>query len=1731
MPPAACPRPECTAMEADFILLKKQHNELVQEKTKWEADRASANEVIATLMAQNEELNKKLNKPPPSSDAPSPVHDVQENVQAKWEEAVQREHVLSEKLHRLEMEIQDATRVVDRRVEELTAQAQDKARELAAAHEEVAHWKKEHAEMRSAMDAFAHAASGAAPTSVAADIEAAHKAAMDVVSTKVHHLEEEKHALEQKLLDMEATNAAVDTMILDFKAKFEVERQGYLGDIQEWKRRATDATTTTGVVGDLEHKMAILNEMRVQDKETLTDLRRALAHKDIEMETYRSQYVHKDSWRHVESQLSGMTQQNELLRQDVELYKTQVVQLQAALAKASVPPSSSSTTDAAPKEPHAKQKKHPTQAVAAAAATTTVLVDTKAELEEQIQVGLELDVCLEEATTLFFENQQLVHKLTTLDAALVGVQDQEAVLYRAYIGQQHDFAARTQQLEAAVATAQTTVEELTIKLHRYETMWQSIQVQSEWQHVAADTTRKLALFEVNQARLARQYNVMMDEKQTEYTRRIAIEDELLDVEKALKGRIQYLESWKQGATRRIKSMQQALHQSILKRDYDVLVDAYDHLQVTYARHLDRWTDLHATYVASLDVVEQNAHLLHENAVLRAHNPTTVAALQNERIEALETTLRTYVAKLQEAAAAPPPPPPQATHKSPPTAEMTAVLEQRIAELEQCCTALEHEVAKEKAIASLAASQANTLSQRQTRHRDDVSQLEERVRELASRSDDDAIIGQLQQKLLTIQANYHSFTDRYEKAMEMHRAAQLQVNTLTLQMDAAMESHAAELERERQSTRVLETALATLRQSDVRSKIKRLEAMSTRIQSLEEEVVQLQAKKRALERRVEELESGQEGGAPHDDDGHALQRYKHRIAILEQKEKMWLEQMEQLTQSNNIAPPKMTPTVEADKKSRQERQALQAKLDQALFEMDGLKTKCSKVLQESSQKDVRVRELEMQVDNLALEVQMKPTSDAGHAPPTLARTPSSPSMRNKVGYYEKDHVALQEAAQATIASLKALVADKNHRIDEYQRQLEKLRDEYEAKQRAAHDDQERRNRRLYEDNHAYIAQLKDAMEKIHQLEAQGGGKAVVAAREMHDGLLEQLKQVHMEVELKGQIVHELQSKVDTLRHAKQTAEARCGEALEEIAALQKVNHALVDEMEAAQKDKARQTLQWKTDLAAKDKKMALLRDAIIKLKEEFLKAQEQQAEESVREKRQQTNHDDDRVDELTEKNSQLTAKCTMLQEKTHGLTEDLEALTKKYKRVLAASKPKVSKESQDMKAAVSDLREELARCKAKLGTYHAQEQEMDALHTRVKVLEAKNAALRQEAAEPAEPARQQTASTNQEDEPSHDRRRMWEQEKKLKRRVETLAARLDEKAAEVERLTTQCQRLSEQYQKLQDHVKSQQHQQHQQRELPLPHGRAREDAVELDNCYRRIVALQQQVLDARQTALAQLETTPSVDERVQRETQMLELSFQVESLQIELHRVRQSSTAMMPPSSSSCQMAKGPEKREPTVAALEDVIENMKRVMEKLRSENERLRKHVKPAAASTTTASSKQVKEQMAQLTAAHESTKAELARLRQEHTDLARKFRALGAKYKALKATSASSTTTTSYVADMEQLHAMQLREKDMQIHALQQDALLRQSASPRAASANVADDNAAAWRHQIDRLIDENKRLKHELSAFDEDFFDEIEDLKFKYTQAVRDKQALERQLVEDKRLPRSAPPRTTPTGDGSI
>ncbi|KDO23395.1 hypothetical protein SPRG_11487 [Saprolegnia parasitica CBS 223.65] len=513
-----------------------------------------------------------------------------------------------------------------------------------------------------------------------------------------------------------------------------------------------------------------------------------------------------------------------------------------------------------------------------------VILETQDEMEEQTQWAIELDTCLDELTHVTLENHSLRSKLEGFEGLLASVQDNHTVLYREHIALQQTFAERRASLETQLATMTANVDEASIKLNRYELMLQSFEKEGEMQQTVVSLTRQVAIFEVNQARLAREFNLVREEKQTEFTRRVAAEDDLLALEKTLKVRIQYLEAWREGALSRLQHMETALTKSVLKRHYDGVLAELQRLQTKHAALLEKYTDRHAHYLATLELPAQHASLLHQNAQLFARlNGESIDKLQNERVQALEVQVQSQLARIKELEAGMPETTPE---PAPSSTNVHDVYEQRIAELEQLCGSLERQVQKQKEVATLAASQANTLALRQTRRRDEVDALEARLHELSARSDDDAIIGQLQQKIVGIKANYQAFADRYEQAVEAQRAAQLQINTLSMQLEHTSNHYAGQLETQRQRIAILESTVAHLQASDVVAKIKRLDAMASRLEALDDDLAAVHAKKRQLERRIEELESEHDavvGPGALGADIHLVERLKYRVQVLEQRE--------------------------------------------------------------------------------------------------------------------------------------------------------------------------------------------------------------------------------------------------------------------------------------------------------------------------------------------------------------------------------------------------------------------------------------------------------------------------------------------------------------------------------------------------------------------------------------------------------------------------------------------------------------------------------------------------------------------------------------------------------------------------------------------------------------------------------------------------------------------------------
>ena len=91
----------------------------------------------------------------------------------------------------------------------------------------------------------------------------------------------------------------------------------------------------------------------------------------------------------------------------------------------------------------------------------------------------------------------------------------------------------------------------------------------------------------------------------------------------------------------------------------------------------------------------------------------------------------------------------------------AVFEDRIAELEEMYGSLAREAERSKEMADIASSQAQALDAMYSGRQYEFKALEEQLRDVNSRTDDDAIIGKLQHQLTSVKVNYQMFVRKYD----------------------------------------------------------------------------------------------------------------------------------------------------------------------------------------------------------------------------------------------------------------------------------------------------------------------------------------------------------------------------------------------------------------------------------------------------------------------------------------------------------------------------------------------------------------------------------------------------------------------------------------------------------------------------------------------------------------------------------------------------------------------------------------------------------------------------------------------------------------------------------------------------------------------------------------------------------------------------------------------------------
>lgn len=1455
-------------------------------------------------------------------------------------------------------------------------------------------------------------------------------------------------------------------------------------------------------------------------------------------------------------------------------------------------------------------------------ALETLAFETEDEMLEQVDFLRELNVCLDELVVSEARNEELQQQLHKHEEVFQSLMDQHTVLYQHFFQMHSQYANAEIRLRKELEQQVHDCKDYKIKCQRYEAGLHLLGVQNQHELTALNSdslvsgneaqlrsqvielTRKIASCEVNEAQHKRKYQHLHNEWRSSTEHNKLLQREWSEMEKTLKYRVLYLETWKQGADEMMERMEKTLEKSVLRDFADRQQRTMTDVLKKYCALHEAYAEVHSKYLQLYDVPVQLSHAQHELMVLKAEKSARSESatdvnpelLQN-RIDQLEHELEAQAQRVKDleesksaafvsdelvqSAASP-----EGSGGDNELRSENTLLYERINEVEQLYESLALECSKYKEIAALAASQANVLSKRATHEQGNRDQQEEQLRELIASSEDHAIVGELQHQLIQIKATYQQFLVQYDLVTETQQQTLLKNQRLELEMETKAQELSAAREKSSDKVQILENAIAQVKERDWTARNTKWEAFRKRLDALEEEMQIEQQRRKQLEKDLEDKQSElpmlNQRQQPRGNQSE-VGRLKSRVDALETRERLLMGQLEAATKSSG--------TKEKEERLLAELRETKSLNEDLMHKLEAIQSRIAELLRLNGDLEAEKRELRCKYEDLELELQYAQsglTTDGtrrhDNQRDTDRNTSHSPLMRQKVGLYEKDQAELQLAAQATIASLKQLVEEKNTLINEYQRKLASVRAT--SVQDKAQDRLEttQLNKKLYEENQRMIGQLKEAMSTISSMERSGKGKqALQAAQERHEHALQEWKQAEVALETSRQSIRELQMELKTLTNERNLAEARAGEALEEIILLKEK----VAEGEKHSKQLENQVAFIKRDMAKKEEKLKLLRDAIIKLKEEFLKAEDRHAIEIAKaqhamnqdfsaRKRKEKERQEEEEEKWQDEKSRLQSQVQMLQEKLALLKKRQDQQLRKRKK--AETEEKEEKESENNS---ETLKEEIERLKRLLKEKVVSEaRAVEELEKKIKILQAQNLALR-------ESSMAAPVTSDATDEKA--RREKLDSERKLQRRVDILMLRLKEKQADVTNKDNELERCNERISQLQAELQSQQATIEKERlaHSPAPPVSSAPMKQQLEELERQNAFLQETLSlkrkeweDSFSTQMeryeAQLQrlrrrlvqhgvplggddeadakdTEPSSrlrreeqqflvgqevreellalgdelqskeQEMVAKDTRLLELELEVESLRLEykrLQRKNQHGGDDADTSDRASRQRRAPGKRGSAWVAqerleMEEVIENMKKVIERLRAENEKLKK----AAAKQAQVSPERLdslRRKLKEQKDARERLDVQVEKLQQDCGELKKDKLKLQQKLRAKSAPPSSSRES----AALEQ----QLKEKDQQLlHAEQELAELRhrvlqlelqlerETHNDVDPSINLnLEKRVHELEAQVLELEDENTKLTNELAAFDEDFFEEIEDLKYKYAQAVRDKRKLEKRLA---------------------
>lgn len=771
------------------------------------------------------------------------------------------------------------------------------------------------------------------------------------------------------------------------------------------------------------------------------------------------------------------------------------------------------------------------------------------------------------------ERQQQDRALSITSGKLVSARHQIAVLYDRYSAETAAHASTLNELKAKTASLIESKQALNVELENARAAASVTNGGQDLQLKVQELIRRVTTLEGNELVLQRRYHTVCDELNAEAAQRHAVEIAGSEVELAVLSRLMYLELWKQAATVRLDSLE-----------------------------------------AELNSVQGDAQSASdpENALL---------AVKTAREEA-------YHAQM--------------------------------------------EARRSKAIASAAATQAAELARLRDVAISERDSLIQRARDLEATSDTNRCIGKLQRELMAARSAHRRLAHRYEKLRGQLRQRSAALRSTQTKLEAVTQSASRARDEQRARVSALHAVAAARFQdssSATSNKKEPAKADEEKVASLEQDVanfrteynkarIELEASRVEIENLRLSLGFHDNAHAKHSE-RPAAQIVAKRLTVLGEEVKdlkiARVRDSQELVELRATVR-RLSTALQAEKRATLDANHARVEaecwalvsaaetphwndlmteagnLEVMLSDKEALPLQAINMSGIANASPAEIREQNRAITTATVSTLTSPRllphvvetqRSYRHSQPVLS--PASPAKggtrdASSFSITGPDRTRLTQVASQTIASLRTVVAEKNRIISALESRLEVTRETSQIERRADWSEIQRLNQKLYEEHANSISSLKDAANTLATQDA----VHVTTNREELESALSDARTLR-------QANRELEVKVREALQSRKRAEMRAEEALNEVERhkvdlVKLAAHVRSLESDLKQAQAPKRTIVSKSRPTSSDKVQAL-RETIVGLKKDVLRAEESLAESKATRRSQGQLENDTMVSEL------------------------------------------------------------------------------------------------------------------------------------------------------------------------------------------------------------------------------------------------------------------------------------------------------------------------------------------------------------------------------------------------------------------------------------------------------------------------------------------------------------------------